>query len=376
MRLLTTFALNVFDGREVEVLVMRLTAGARATAIGSLPHQDPEDACDLILRHFKEIPFWPQLPQRSPLENMNIQFAQGLPGFIYDAQGEKGFIDHQSPAFFEELEVFYQDYIDDRLDALALDPDYAAGFPVFLRRLRSLEPKPLVVKGHVTGPITLGMGLLDRAGRPSLYHESMSDVITKSVSLRARWQVKQYRSILPNTATLIFFDEPYLTSFGSAHVGLERGEVISRLEQVFSSVEGMRGVHCCGRTDWTLFTETSVDVISFDAYDYPESLALYPDKIRDFLARGGWLAWGIVPSSLPSPDKISTETKDSLVSKFEDGLTLLAETGISREELLEASLITPSCGTGGMRADLAERTLRLTADVSESIRDKYFTGRH
>lgn len=350
---------------------MDFRAVARATGIGSLPHKDPDQACDIILSLFKEIPFWPQLPQRSALENMNLQFAEGLPGLVCEGDEGRAFFDTSRPGFLEELEAFYQDFLDDNLDAMALRPDYAAGFETFIRRLPSLDSEPKALKGHVTGPITLGMALLDQEGRPSLHHEALADVITKAVTMRARWQLQRYESVLPAPATLVFFDEPYLTSFGSAHVSLGRAEVISRLDEVFQSVPGLTCVHCCGRTDWTLFTASTVDVISFDAYDFTESLSLYPQQLKAFLARGGWLAWGIVPSSLPSPTTIGAETRDSLVKKFEDSLGKLAGNGFTRDELLNAALITPSCGTGGMRPDLAERTLELTVSVSEHIRRKY-----
>ena len=33
-----------------------------ATAIGSFPHKDAGEACDLILKSIPDIPIWPQLP--------------------------------------------------------------------------------------------------------------------------------------------------------------------------------------------------------------------------------------------------------------------------------------------------------------------------
>ena len=52
------------------------------TIIGSMPHTDPVKACALIARFLRDIPAWPQLPRRSFLENMYVQYSEGFPGAV------------------------------------------------------------------------------------------------------------------------------------------------------------------------------------------------------------------------------------------------------------------------------------------------------
>ena len=52
------------------------------TALGSLPIVDPTEACRLMTQSFPAIPVWPQLPKRTYLENMYVQFSEGLPGGV------------------------------------------------------------------------------------------------------------------------------------------------------------------------------------------------------------------------------------------------------------------------------------------------------
>jgi len=52
------------------------------TAIGSMPHTEPEEACSIVMKYLPAIPAWPQLPKRSPKENMCIQFSEGFPGIV------------------------------------------------------------------------------------------------------------------------------------------------------------------------------------------------------------------------------------------------------------------------------------------------------
>ena len=112
---------------------------------------------------------------------------------------------------------------------------------------------------------------------------------------------------------------------------------------------------------------TPIDILHLDAYDYAESLALYPDEAQAFLARGGLIGWGIVPAS----DRIWEETAASLVDRFEAALGLLVAKGIHRDDLLAAALISPSCGCGSLKVETAEQVLRLTAELSKALKERY-----
>ena len=62
------------------------------------------------------------------------------------------------------------------------------------------------------------------------------------------------------------------------------------------------------------------------------------------------------------------ETADSLVAKFRENTARLAKCGLSEELLFGNSLVTPGCGLGALPAEVAERAIRLTRDVSEILR--------
>ncbi|MBU0567503.1 hypothetical protein KKC52_05575, partial [bacterium] len=95
-----------------------------------------------------------------------------------------------------------------------------------------------------------------------------------------------------------------------------------------------------------------------------DNLALYPDDLTAFLKRGGILAWGIVPSG----EEVMKEDCGSLVKRFEQGLELLSGRGIQRELLLKNLFITPSCGTGSLLEEVAERAFSLTLELTNQIR--------
>ncbi len=169
--------------------------------------------------------------------------------------------------------------------------------------------------------------------------------------------------------TLLFVDEPYLAAFGSAFVQVSRDQAISMLEEVFAGIRGLKGVHCCGNTDWSLLLSTSVDILNFDAYNFAETLALYPTELRAFLNRGGIIAWGVVP--VGDDEQVSRETVDGVTEKLKAAMMHVAGKGIPFESLLESALITPVCGMGTLSERGAVRALELLNQVSEKMRKTY-----
>jgi hypothetical protein len=135
----------------------------------------------------------------------------------------------------------------------------------------------------------------------------------------------------------------------------------------------LAGVHCEANTDWSLLMETDLDVLDFDAYDHMQAITLYPAEMRAFLARGGCLGWGIVPTL--DLESAATATLPSLVARFEEGVERFVSKGFDRELLLRRALITPSCGAGGVLTEaLAERVLVLLRELSTTLRSRYGFG--
>ncbi|MDI6799767.1 MAG: methionine synthase [Actinomycetota bacterium] len=343
-----------------------------ATTIGSMPHVDPKRATEVIFTHTPDIPTWPQLPHLSFKESMAIQVSEGMPGVRLDEA--KGTIHLDSGDLASrELELFYERFIEDDIDHFAISPEYAQGFEPFLQMVKEKGPSDIsLLKGQLIGPISFGLTITDQSKAAVLYDDALRDAVIKTLIMKAKWQRKRFEGAAPDVESVIFFDEPYLQSYGSAYVKLNFDEVISYLNECFEGSGGPCGVHCCGRTDWGLLMETSVDIISFDAFDHTESLALYPKKIDTFLDRGGVLAFGIVPSTYPTPESIEDLTILTLLERFEGAVSLLAKKGIDEGKLLESALITPNCGTGSMSVPLAEKSIEFAGRLSQAVRAKYF----
>jgi methionine synthase II (cobalamin-independent) len=329
------------------------------TIIGSMPHTDPDKACSLVSHYLKDIPAWPQLPKRSFKENMYAQFSQGFPGVVI--KDNSLYID-RSLDWDKPLEELYTAYLDNDVDKYAVSAEYAAGLHCFLKQ-KNLTP--LAVKGQITGPVTWGLTVTDDNKRAVLYDDMLSDAAAKLLRLKAGWQERELGKISKNT--IIFIDEPAMSSYGSAFFSLPRERVISLLEEVLGGISGLKGIHCCGNTDWSLILGTSTDILSFDTYNYAQSLSLYPDEVKQFLDRNGAIAWGVVPNE---EDRLSGETASSLKDRLEEAMAPFTRKGIPFRQLIEQGLLTPSCSLASMTEESSARALELLVELSQKIRKR------
>jgi len=329
------------------------------TAIGSMPHTDPEEACSIVMKYLPDIPAWPQLPKRSPKENMCLQFGEGFPGII--TNGDKI---HIEPAanFETELGQIYADCEEDNPSKYGISAEYAAGLHAFLSKVKRTE----IVKGQITGPVTWGLTVTRQDGLAILYDDTLAEVAAKFLRLKASWQENALRKISHHT--IIFVDEPYLVSLGSVFTPIPEDKVAALLEEVFQGIKGIKGLHCCGNTDWPVLLGTTTDILSFDAYNYASSLSVYPNEVKSFLQHGGTIAWGIIPND---EEALAKESLSSLRDRLEEAMAPFTQNGIGFKQILRQGLLTPSCGLAALSPEAACQALELLATLSHNLRRRY-----
>ena len=333
------------------------------TIIGSVPLTDPKKATALVTRYLKDIPTWPQLPKKTFLENMYVQYSEGFPGAV--VEDNRIYID-TAKDFTKSLEALYQAYLENDASKYSLGREYAAGFYALLEQ-GGLSPK--AVKGCVTGPLSWGMTITDENKRAILYHDILGDAVPKFLKLKAKWEENELKKISKNT--IIFVDEPYMASYGSsvaAGAFAKPEKIVEMINEVFDGINGLKGIHCCGNTDWSILLKTKMDILNFDAYAYAQSLALYPDEVKKFIGRGGCVAWGIVPNQMAPLQK---ESLASLKDRLEEAMAPFTRNGLSIKDIVKQSLLLPCCGLNALTEDGTEQALKLLTELSAEMRKKY-----
>lgn len=335
-----------------------------ATGIGSLPHTDVERALDLVFTCCPEAPFWPQLPKKNAREGMIAQFCEGLPCLRVTEKGV--FFDVSNKE--RELEEFYAKIINGDSSAFAIAQASAQGLYAFRQRLRK-EGKLAArfIKCHITGPFTFAAGIKDDGGKALLHDPVFLQVIINGLSMKALWQAQFLKEF--GTEFIFFIDEPYLGCFGSGYTPINREDVVRGLSELCERISTLGnahlGVHCCGNTDWAMFTEVpSLKIINFDATCYLERFVLYAENLKLFLSQEGVICWGIVPTQ----DENCLESADALLARLEGGVQALAKKGVPAQALEQNLLLSPSCGLGSLSETKAEKIFRLLAETSARVR--------
>ncbi|MCJ7579777.1 MAG: hypothetical protein MUP98_04490 [Candidatus Aminicenantes bacterium] len=336
-----------------------------ATGIGSFPDSDDGKACDLILKTLPEIPLWPQLPNTDFREQMEIQYSEGFPCVALDEAKKKMILDTSGDPT-RELEKFYENFVMDNLDYFHISPDYSRGLYAMEKKFKlSLPSSLLYFKHQVTGPITFGLATVDENKRAIYYNDVFRDTVVKGITMKARWLLERFKSF--GFKQICFVDEPILSAFGSStYVSVQKPEIVEHLNEVVTAIhkEGaLVGTHCCGNTEWPILIDAGMDIISFDAYEFGDTISYYPDQVKGFLEKGGVIAWGIVPTS----EKIKVETIDSLHKKLEDRIDNLASKGIDKDLIWEQCLLTPSCGTGSLSVELSYNIFQMLSRLSQQL---------
>jgi methionine synthase II (cobalamin-independent) len=338
----------------------------RATGIGSVPSVGVQDTCIRILKQLPEIPFWPQLVKRTHLEDMNIQFSEGLP-LLEIAEEKRGLsisLGHRE----SELVAFYDRFLAEDVEYFSITREFAPGLYELLALIRkNPEAYGPYIKGQIVGPVTFSAGIIGLDGKSLLYDPELLEAMVKGISIKALWQVREMAE--SGKIPILFLDEPSLSGFGSAFSPIERSQVIRLLKEVIDYLrersEALIGIHCCGNTDWSMIIEAGPDIVNYDAFDYMDYFLLYPDEITRFLHGGGIIAWGIVPT-LTFTGK---ESLEGLCSKLEEGLSRFYQWGLDPETVARHSLLTPACGMGTMTQAAADQVLDLLSSLSRKYGD-------
>jgi len=320
-----------------------------------------------------DAPIWPQLSKYGLYEQMEIQYSESIPCAVIDE--EKGRMFFQTDGDYSEaFGEFYEKWSEaeeagSNLDFMAITEDYSKGLHALFNKLEADGKKLPWLKVQTTGPCSFALTIVDENKRAIYYNEEFRDVIVKALGLKCRWQIQKFKPFCENI--ICFIDEPILSAFGSStYVSVSREEVVAILGEVIEEVHkegGLAGIHCCGNTEWSILIDAGVDIVNFDAFNFGETIAMYPEHVKKHLEAGKMLAWGVVPTSAA----IREQTAESLEAKLEAGMDNLASKGIDKTLIIAQAIITPSCGTGSLEVADAEAVFALTKELAARMKAKY-----
>ncbi len=331
----------------VDDRVVQLPPGV-VTGIGSLPHYDPSEAVEFVLRHSPRLPFAPSLPARSRREGMVAQAASGIAGVTVADDGslaiEHSQIDPDAP----------------------IDPGFDGDAFVGLRAfLSAVGDNTGPLKVSLTGPVTLGVALHGAGIDAPLAFR----IAGAAVSGRAAALADLVARRVPQADIITFLDEPSLAWVTGRDFPIDPVGAVDLVSGALASVEtrATTGLHCCGQADWRLVLQAGPQLLSAPVDGGLERSA---GALADFLDRGGWVAWGAVPTDRPLSTDIERPWRQ-LVSSWNE----LVGAGCDPGRLRAQSMITPACGLAQHGVPQAEEVMTIAGRLGARIQEARIGGR-
>lgn len=365
--------------------------------------------------HFESpnvIETWTQLPKRSEmvalsdgriaragfLENMYVQFSEGIPGVVVDTDNEKIWVDPNTITEDERYQVNAdwlvvfegvdpntgeeptEGRVKEALGRYAISPEYAWG--LYHLRDSGIGEAGVGVKGHMTGLYTWGIQATDSERRPIIYDSCYWDgenlgEVAEAMLLKGEWQRRFLAEINPNI--IFHIDEPYLTQIGSSFISVSNVDEL--LRQQFETIKGNRGAHCCGQTEYEKLFRSSLDIISLDltAGDWDGSwekadfakafvTAAQSAGVEEFLERGGMIALGVVPYKT---NIHAEQVKSHVLNIFAE----LENREIDVGPYINQFIITPTCGAGGESVEAAKHAFSSSVSVARELQEEFLLQR-
>ena len=319
-------------------------ADGATAGVGSVPHSDPAAAAAFSIAEF-DIATIPTLPRRSVSESMLAQALSGVDGMSIDDDG--------APVVVSAARISGEVVTD-------LGHESFTGFRAFLDLADKVHLDRSPIKWQFVGPVTLGVGL-ERAGVERTEAFELAGRIVRSHVAELSDTIT---AALPNSRQMVVLDEPWLGELMAPGFPIPPDQAIDLMSSAMAALPAttLTGIHCCAPCDVATLLASGPSVISLPV---SAELVDWVGYITRYLADGGVIAWGVIPTDGPVPSIAERPWR-----ALSDLWCSLVQLGCDPVLLRRQSIVTPACGLAFHSASVARRIARLSADVGKRVKDQ------
>ena len=310
--------------------------------VGDLPYEDIKLCKQMMLRLYESVPFLPEMPLINSNDDIFHKTIEKFPCikfkedkiFIADSNNEKLI---QTVNLMENIYNSAPPY---DIDMFSTDTPF---FFMYNEILKRLKPKHTII--NLVGPFTLANSIFNKNAGIILSDKIYRKFLTYLITIKALWYIAKIKQASPETKPIIMFDERKLIRFGTlkrTNENISNETVITMFTKAFSKLrkEGVYiGVQSFEKCNWQLIFDTNcVDMISFDAYNNPTNLNILAPSVNKFIAKGGYINWGIVP--VMNENAIRSLNVDTICDRLKSTMEALSSEGVSMDMLIKHSTIS------------------------------------
>lgn len=337
---------------------------------GAYPYQSVETITKMVTKLFEEIPFIPQLPLVDENDTVIKRTLEGIPGISFaDGKIYLKTSSAQTKKEIVQLDKAYNHPSSENLEPYAFHAPFLQKYLNIIKKFKS--PQACI---NLIGPFTLSQMVINSASEQMLTDKNYRKFFIQAIVVKALWLIERIREYCPTTTPVIILEEPMLGKVGVLKREVDDitteliTHIFTRVVEKLKAAGAIVGVQCFEKCDWTIPIDAEVDIISFDAYNNPNNLCIIPDKITEFLEKGGMINWAIVPVMTESMVKSMNidMINDRLLATFK----WLILAGVPEELVFKSALVSLQGDTAHLPLIFAEKASMLATQLSKRIQAK------
>lgn len=345
----------------------KMKLATRCLPLGSLPYENLDIATRMQAKLFEQMPYLAFYPHMDEEDTILRRTFTGIPGV--KLKGKKVTLKTSSNSYkqnLSKLDKAYNAPSEETLEPFAIESPFLDKFLQIAKKFKSNYACISIL-----GPFTVSQMLLNAAEEQVLADKSYRKLFIQSVCVKALWAIHKIRSFSPRTTPIIILEEPLLAQLGT--LKREADEitddlVINLLAKVIEKLQmagALVAVQCMEKCNWQIPIKAGVDIISFDAYNNPNNLNIFPDDIIEFIKRGGKINWGIVPTMNES--LVKGLTVDYMAQRLFATFEGLILAGVSEPYVYNSAFVSVQGNLEHLPVIFAEKAVMIATQLAQRI---------
>lgn len=338
--------------------------------LGNLPYDNIESVTRMAAKLFEKMPFVATLPLISENDTLVNRTFENLPGIkIQDKKVILKITSNHYKQNLSKLEKAFNHPNLENLEPFAINSPFMEKYFQMIKKFKS--PNAIV---NLLGPFTISQILMNAAEEQMLTDKSFRKLFIQSICVKALWIINKINQINPNTVPIIMLEEPMYGQLGNLKRENEDVTVelvttmFAKVVEKLKDAGALVGVQCMDKCDWKIPINAGVDIISFDAYNNPNNLCIIPEKVTEFIARGGKINWAIVPVMTESIVKsLNIEIVSHRLLATMEGLILA---GVPANYVYSSALVSIQGDVDKLPLIFAEKAIILATQLAKRIPTK------
>ena len=339
----------------------------RCLPYGSLPYDNLDTATRMQAKLFEQMPYLAFYPTLDAEDTILKRTFSKIPGV--KIKGKKVTLKTTSGAYKQgltHLDRAYNSPTMSNLDEFKIESVFGDKFGSLISKFKSAYACI-----NFLGPFTISQMLLNAAEEQTLADKSYRKLFIQAVCVKALWFIEKVKSVSPKTTPIIILEEPMLSQLGTLkreNEEITEELVISLLAKVIEKIKsagGLVAVQSMEKCNWQVPINAGVDIISFDAYNNPNNLSIFPEDVTKFIERGGKINWGIVP--VMNETMVKSLNVDDMARRLYATFDGLIMSGVHSHLVYNSAMVSVQGNVDHLAVIFAEKALMVATQLAQRI---------